>query len=149
MTTLRDQVRAFHAAMGVVDRDTPGVPDDETVRLRLRLITEEYFEALISCGLHTEALHDARQIIDHEIEHDEIDVDLPDFVDALADIDYVAEGTRAQFGVDGGPIADAVHAANMLKAGGTRRADGKIGKPEGWQSPDVAWELSQQGWNIK
>lgn len=133
--------------MGVVDRETPGVPDDETVRLRLRLITEEYFELLAACGIDASS---ERHMVDRMISHVESDwVKLPELVDALADIDYVIEGTRGQLGVDGAPIAAAVHAANMAKSGGPRREDGKIGKPEGWQPPDVAWELSQQGWSLK
>ena len=71
---------------------------------------------------------------------------LVELVDALADLDYVVEGTRIEFGINGKPIADAVHAANMAKVGGGIRGDGKINKPEGWQPPDIAGELRKQGW---
>jgi predicted HAD superfamily Cof-like phosphohydrolase len=39
-----------------------------------------------------------------------------------------------------------VHRANMAKAGGPKRADGKHMKPEGWTPPDVAGELVKQWW---
>jgi hypothetical protein len=35
MTKLRDQVAEFSRAFGVPMRDRPGIPDDDTVKLRL------------------------------------------------------------------------------------------------------------------
>ena len=56
---------------------------------------------------------------------------------ALAGLDYVVEGARLEFGINGLPIADEVHRANMAKAGGPKRADGKHMKPEGWTPHEV------------
>jgi len=39
-----------------------------------------------------------------------------------------------------------VHRANMDKAGGPKRADGKVLKPEGWKPPDIHGILEQWGW---
>lgn len=73
-------------------------------------------------------------------------IDLPALVDATADLDYVVEGLRVRLGVDGDPIWEAVHAANMAKSTGPLREDGKRMKPEGWKAPDVEGLLREQGW---
>jgi len=71
--------------------------------------------------------------------------DLPATIDAVIDLVYVLIGRAVSYGVDLRPVWDAVHRANLAKAKGPRRADGKILKPEGWQPPDVAKILSEQG----
>ena len=164
---LQDCVRAFHRAMGQPILPCPQVPSDERVRLRLRLIAEE-FQELLDSAFHfgdvdasdshepelahanQEAVQFDRKSLDLAlgliIAKAPIRVSLPEFADACADLDYVVEGTRLEFGIDGRPIADAVQAANMAKANGPRRADGKILKPEGWKPPDIAAELVKQGW---
>jgi predicted HAD superfamily Cof-like phosphohydrolase/flagellar biosynthesis regulator FlaF len=147
IATLRGQVREFHEAFGVASPDKPTVPDDDTVRLRLRLIAEEFFELLDACyefGGPDGSKAAVMMWIDDT--RKSLRVDLPAFADALADIDYVVEGTRLAFGINGKPIADAVHVCNMAKLGGTKREDGKIEKPAGWQPPDVAGCLRAQGW---
>ena len=73
-------------------------------------------------------------------------VDLPALVDGLADLDYVVEGTRIEFGVNGTPVADEVHAANMRKADGPVDEHGKKRKPPGWVGPDIERVLREQGW---
>lgn len=151
--SLRDQVRAFHRAFGVPMPDKPCVPDDETVRLRLRLIAEEFFELLEAGYLASgdiDLIVDARRTLAVLIDHGAPHVNLAKFADALADLDYVNEGARLAFGIDGGPIADAVHASNMAKLGPDGRpilrADGKVVKPAGWQPPNIEAELVKQGW---
>lgn len=149
--TLSDQVSQFHEAMGCPpDPPIPCVPADDRVRLRLRLITEEYIELVRSLlerlPLRDGYLEKAEGYIWDAIEFCPVGVDLPELADACADLDYVVEGTRLEFGIDGAPIADAVHAANMAKLGGGKRADGKVIKPPGWQAPDIACELVKQGW---
>ena len=72
---------------------------------------------------------------------------IPAFADALADLDYVIEGTRLEFGIDGWPIAQAVHKSNMAKVGSKVREDGKILKGPDWTPPDIAGELRKQGWS--
>jgi predicted HAD superfamily Cof-like phosphohydrolase len=140
--TIREQVTEFHKAMGVPIADNPTVPDAERVRLRLRLIAEEFGEFCEAIGYP---------------------IDLPDFdaswngsmsivdlADALADLDYVIEGTRLEFGINGEPIAAEVHRSNMAKLDRNGRAvvreDGKILKPLTWTPPDIAGELRKQGW---
>lgn len=149
------RIAAFQAE--VVGKPFPGgpprVPDDETVRLRLRLVAEEFFELLWAC-LDGDSPHndwraadaDARDAIMSAIRFLPVKVDLPELVDAIADLIYVAEGTALAFGTHMPPVHAAVHAANMAKAGGPV-VDGKQRKPDGWQPPDIAGELRKQGWS--
>ena len=148
--TIREQVKEFHEAMDIPVLDRPTVPDKARVRLRLRLIAEEFFEVLYATftgyGVHDDIdLCRADRIIRTVINEDSINVILDEFVDGLADLDYVIEGTRLEFGIDGEPIAAEVHRANMAKVGGPVRADGKRLKPPGWTAPDIAGVLRRQG----
>jgi predicted HAD superfamily Cof-like phosphohydrolase len=143
-TTLRGQVTEFHIDNGhPVIMGRPAVPSDDRVRLRLRLIAEEFLELLEACGVDIDPLWDA---VSDQIHGSVVDVDLPALADAMADLDYVVEGTRLECGIDGAPIAAAVHASNMQKRGGPIDEHGKQGKPFGWQPPDIAAELRRQGW---
>jgi predicted HAD superfamily Cof-like phosphohydrolase len=138
-------------------RDTPGIPSDATVRFRLRLIAEEFVELLDSVfgnqGIYgggeaecmeLESIQDSILAI---IKDGRIKVDFPEFIDALGDLDVVIEGARVACGVDGRPIARAIHAANMAKKDGPKReSDGKRLKPPGWTPADIVGELRKQGW---
>lgn len=147
MSKLREQVIAFHRAYGQPVKDSPEVPEPSRVRLRLRLITEEYFELLDSVGLKLPGI---KGVIDECVGRCVPIVDLPEFADALADIDYLVEGARAEFGVDGGPVADEVHRSNMSKLGPDGRPmvrdDGKVVKGPSYSPPDLARVLREQGW---
>jgi predicted HAD superfamily Cof-like phosphohydrolase len=144
---LRHQVAEFHKAM-----DLPGwgdvkpkAPADDRVRLRARLIAEEFFETLRAM-FEDGDLYATEDLIKGSISTAPVRINMPLLVDGLADLDYVVEGTRLEFGVDGGPIAAEVHRANMAKVGGPVRADGKKLKPEGWKPPDIEKVLKAQGW---
>jgi predicted HAD superfamily Cof-like phosphohydrolase len=91
-------------------------------------------------------VRDAHERVTKLIDVAPVDVDLPEFVDALVDLDYVIEGARVACGVYGEPVEAAVHHANMEKGEGPLRADGKKEKPPGWKPPDVAALLRAQGW---
>jgi hypothetical protein len=120
------------------------------VRLRLRLIAEEFFELLdAALGEYKPEpwrFDAARAAVADIVNDTPIAVDLPELADALADLDYVVEGTRLEFGIDGPPIARAVHSANMAKIGGPVDEHGKVGKPPGWTPPDIDKALRDQGW---
>lgn len=146
---IRCQVREFMLAVDQPVGKRPFVPTDDRVRLRLRLIAEECFEVLRAALHHTEDgffLAEAEDEVLRAIDGGDVLVDLPDFVDGLADLDYVVEGARLEFGVDGTPVAAEVHRANMAKTTGPVRADGKRMKPDGWTPPDVERVLRAQGW---
>jgi predicted HAD superfamily Cof-like phosphohydrolase len=148
MTKLRAQVTEFHQAFGVPAPNKPQAPGLDRVQLRLRLIGEEFCELVNALGCDPQTLKELETAVDWSIRHLG-SVDLVDAADALADLDYVIEGTRLEFGIDGEPIADEVHRSNMAKLGQKPRPDGKITKPEGWQPPDVAGCLKAQGWDGK
>lgn len=145
--SLRDQVSEFHRAMGQPIAFKPAVPDRERVTLRLRLIAEEFLELLDACDAPGFALEEAKHWIYETIAGcgTPSDVDIVSVADALADIDYVVEGTRLEYGIDGQPIADAVHRSNMTKKGGLV-VNGKVQKPPGYRAADIRAELIAQGW---
>lgn len=134
----------------------PGIPSVETVRFRVRLIAEEFVELLRAVWPEFPNSDQQPTTIDdielllcdlYDSSYYSIKVNLPEFIDACGDLDYVIEGARVAFGVDGRPIAAAIHAANMVKSNGPRReSDGKRLKPEGWKPADVEGLLKEQGW---
>lgn len=155
--SLHDDVRAFHLKYGHIVATTPRIPSDDVVRFRLKLITEEFFELVGAAAPSSKAgeLINIENALRSYIVGATINVDLPDFSDAMADLDYVVEGSRAVCGIDGRPIHALVQEANMSKnpvyvqeKDGHHMADGtaKPTKPEGWRPPDVASELIRQGW---
>lgn len=78
----------------------------------------------------------------HDEEHAELvealaEGDLAHIARELADVVYVAYGTAHGFGIDLDAALREVHRANMQKANGPRRADGKAMKPEGFIPPDM------------
>ena len=156
---LTGRVRAFHRRFGHPIAHWPRVPNEDTVRFRLRLICEEFRE-LVESALDTTGdedtvhvrrrnLEDAWDVIQNAIagkylyQRAPVKVDLPAFADALADIAYVVEGTNVAFGIDSESVLCAVHAANMAKE---PNGSDKPTKPPGWSPPDVASLLKDHGW---
>lgn len=148
-STIRYQVSEFHRAFGQNIATKPHIPDEKTVRLRAALIAEECIEMLESV-YGEEACADVAETMGHLLEHNRTNVDLVEFVDALADLDYVVEGGRLMFGVDGAPVAAEVHRSNMSKLGADGkpviREDGKRLKGPNYSPPAIADELRKQGW---
>ena len=152
---IRQQVIAFHKAMGMPGQGEgpPHVPSDERVRLRAALIAEEFFETMRSLFATDYSdsrfgrLEDAENTVKKLVFGANVKVNMAELADGLADLDYVVEGTRLEFGIDGGKVAEEVHLTNMAKAGGPIREDGKRLKPPGWQPPDVVGVLRRQGWD--
>lgn len=155
MNRLQRQLIEFHRAFEHPIRPTPGVPPDARVRLRAKLVVEECLElveALFDCSqemvfleaVTTTPLKRVKEILKRLLEEEDVKVDLVSAADALADIDYVVEGTRLELGINGEPIADEVHRSNIEKRGGGKNADGKSLKPAGWTPPDIAGRLVDQ-----
>ena len=185
MTKLQRQLIEFHRAFDHPIVDCPTVPADERVRLRASLVVEECLEFVESLfDPHTfvisgsvkarDALQEARRLLKILVEKADVTVDLVGAADAMADIDYVVEGSRLEFGINGEPIADEVHRSNMAKAvpcaacvgygirqkndhdsercqvcGSKGRillknAEGKTMKPAGWTPPDIKGQLAGQ-----
>jgi len=149
------RVRNFHERFGHFVAEKVSVPCSKMVRFRMKIWWEEIREAFEAVFRETKAseredlfLRFMRRIFDDVelvILNAPVKVDLPAFMDALEDVDYITEGHRIVFGVDGEPIAAAVHEANMAKA--PNGLDKPL-KPEGWKPPDVAGLLQKQGWRI-
>lgn len=142
---LRRQVTEFHRMIGSPVLDVPQVPPDDRVRLRGALVIEEAFEFLCAISPNVDWMRRKGDAI-AALRAAPIVVDLIEAADALSDLDYVAEGSRLEFGIDGAPIANEVHRSNMAKADGQVDEHGKKRKPPGWQPPDIAGELRKQGW---
>lgn len=143
-----EQVRAFHRLIGVVDQSSPSMPEASIQRLRLRLVLEEAFELVMAHVSRPESEH-VRGMLDATfdfIDCCDLEPDIVEIADALADIDYVVAGTRLQYGIDQESVAAEVHKSNMNKAPGgavLRDNSGKVRKPPGWKPPDVARVLGQ------
>lgn len=160
-TLLHKQVKEFMIAMDQhrEEKPTAKIPA-KIVLLRARLIMEEAFEMMKSCftgNLTCEVpyvvtdLEDCekrvRGILSYYMSGQFLPaVDLPELADALGDLDYVVEGTRMAFGIDGDPIAKAIHEANMKKLDGPIDEYGKKTKPLNWTPPDIRQILLDQGW---
>ncbi len=145
-TTLRSRVLEFHAAFGQPSLSVPQVPSEERVRLRARLITEEYFELMSALFGESDALIDAETTVKEAIENLVVEVDLVQLADAAADVAYVVEGTNQEFGINGDEVMAEVHRSNMAKLGGGKDAGGKMQKPAGWTPPRIDVVLLKQGW---
>lgn len=103
----------------------PGIPKDaDLVKLRVRLIKEEFLELMA-------AIHAG---------------DIVETADALADLCYVTIGTALAMGIDLPVVWDEVHRTNMAKfgPGSGRNGWGKIVKPPGWVPPDIVGILMTQ-----
>ena len=146
-TWMTHNVSEFHKMMGVTDPTRPTVPSVDTIKLRARLITEEYIETMhalygedTTAGRYIDKAYGTllTAVIDYSPS-----VSLPEFADGLADMAYVIEGSFLAFGIDSMPIHTIVHRANMAKLGGPV-IDGKQRKPDGWTPPDIAGELGRQ-----
>lgn len=109
------KVLAFHRVMdlGVGNFAAPAFAE---IDLRLALIDEEVKELRDAVAAN----------------------DLQGAADALGDIAYVINGAAARWGIDLPPVFAEIHASNLTKIGGTRRADGKLLKPKGYKPPDLA-----------
>lgn len=114
-------VSEFHdASEEPKDLDSPGIVPYEIQVLRRRLIEEELDEYWKAC----------------------CDGDPVEVLDALCDLAYVLMGTVIAHGMAG--VFDRafaeVHRSNMTKFPGgvvTRRADGKVIKPDSWTPPNL------------
>lgn len=139
-------VREFMEAAEQPGLPAPTAPPDDRVRLRAKLIMEEAFETVGAMFGNPKALSSLGMRVQELLPAFNVYVNLTEVADGCADLDYVVEGTRLEFGINGLPIAKVVHASNMAKfgPGSWRRPDGKQMKPEGWEPPDIAAELLKQ-----
>lgn len=151
-TTRAQDVRAFHEACGlpVGDPAAPGLTHEEA-RLRAKLIAEEAVEVMHALGLTQEevAWAFAGASVAQGVKdggwpaHPGMAPDMARVAKECADLAYVTEGTLVQAGLPAEEVWRVVHESNMAKAGGPRRDDGKLLKPDRWTPPDVAGVLAK------
>ena len=133
--TNAQKIVEFHDAVGAPVPAKLAVPPLEILKLRQKLLQEEFEEA-------TEALEQLTAVI--QSENPTQPADVTEWVHELTDLLYVTYGAILACGVDPDPVFAEVHRANLSKAGGPRRDDGKILKPPGWQPADVRGVIGQQ-----
>jgi len=118
-----ERVREFHSAYGVPTLPFPTIPDEDRVRLRIKLLREELGEL-------EDALNEG---------------DLEEVADGLCDLQYVLDGAFLEFGFGGLDMKQClmaeVHRSNMSKLGADGmpifREDGKILKGPNFSVPDL------------
>jgi predicted HAD superfamily Cof-like phosphohydrolase len=111
-------VRDFHQAFGQRIGEKPELPDRKERTLREKLLEEEFNEYMRA----------------------ELNDDIVEIADALADIIYIACGTAVSYGIPLDNLFAEVHRSNMAKLVDgkvIRREDGKVQKPADWTPPDV------------
>lgn len=127
--SVQEDVAEFHRALEIPIGETIGI---RRPKLRAELIMEEAVET-------AEAL--TGQQIRWEYTGKRIRMNprkrLIKFIDGVCDCLAVVYGAAVEAGVDVGPFWNEVHATNLAKQGGPRRADGKVLKPPGWKRPDI------------
>lgn len=135
MTKGNLQVKEFMQGFSQNCPDKPVQLDEETAKLRAKLILEEAFET-ITKGLGLEIAITASDpdfvyINDGNLNYIGVsftkvkEVDLVELCDGLADLAYVGEfGTAVAVGVDLEPIQDEVHRSNMGKFWSTEEIQG-------------------------
>jgi predicted HAD superfamily Cof-like phosphohydrolase len=133
--TNAQKIVEFHDAVGAPVPPKPVVPSLEILQLRHKLLQEEFAEVTEAWEKLTAVLH---------TDDPAYPADVTEWVHELADLLYVTYGAILTCGVDADAVFAEVHRANLSKAGGPRRADGKILKPPGWQPADVRSVIEQQ-----
>jgi predicted HAD superfamily Cof-like phosphohydrolase len=123
-----DLVSEFHRTIGGLLPDRPTAPSIDGLTLWETLVREEFTEV--------EAEYDAMR--GRLAEGDEIRLaDLAALGHELVDLLYVAYGALLTLGLPVDAIFDEIHRANLAKASGPVRNDGKQLKPPNWRPPDV------------
>jgi predicted HAD superfamily Cof-like phosphohydrolase len=123
---MRDEqamVEEFHRKFSIVAQATPTDLNEETKRLRVRLIEEEF----------------------DELKESMAGGDLASVAKEMADLLYVVYGTAVSYGIDMDPVFREVHRSNMSKVGGYKREDGKWVKPATYSPARIEPILAEQG----
>jgi predicted HAD superfamily Cof-like phosphohydrolase len=123
---MRDEqamVEEFHRKFSILAQATPTDLNEETKRLRVRLIQEEF----------------------DELKESMVGGDLAAVAKEMADLLYVVYGTAVSYGIDMDPVFREVHRSNMSKVGGYKREDGKWVKPATYSPARIEPILAEQG----
>ncbi|MEI8014918.1 MAG: MazG nucleotide pyrophosphohydrolase domain-containing protein [Nitrospira sp.] len=115
-------VDEFHRKFSILTQSTPTDLNEETKRLRVRLIEEEF----------------------DELKESMVGGDLAAVAKEMADLLYVVYGTAVSYGIDMDPVFREVHRSNMSKVGGYKREDGKWVKPATYSPARIEPILAEQ-----
>lgn len=121
-------VRTFMRTMGQDLPDSPLMdPDPALIDLRMALITEEFDETIDAMiQLKRQDLTPAARLSY-----------MAEVLDGVIDLMYVSIGACLALGMSTTEAWAEVQRANMEKANGPIREDGKRLKPEGWVPPNI------------
>lgn len=126
MSEMQLQVAEFHETFNVPVAKSPRLLSPDRIRLRERLIQEEFTE----------------------LKEAEWKGDLVEIADALGDLLVVVYGTAIEHGINMKPITDEIHFSNMSKLGEDGnpivREDGKILKGPNFFLPKIQYLLFLQ-----
>jgi predicted HAD superfamily Cof-like phosphohydrolase len=123
MQDAQAMVEEFHRKFEIVTQAAPMDLHEETKRLRVRLIQEEF----------------------DELKESMAGGDLAAVAKEMADLLYVVYGTAVSYGIDMDPVFREVHRSNMSKVGGYKREDGKWVKPATYSPARIEPILAEQG----
>lgn len=131
LKTNAEKIVEFHDKIEAPLPSSPILPSLKWIELSQNLIDEEYRKVTVAFqSLMT-------------IQKSGNTPDISPLMHELVDLLYVAYHAMWTFGIHPDPIFAEVHRANLSKAGGPRRADGKLLKPPGWQPANVANIIDQ------
>lgn len=127
MKTVMDSIRHFHDCVGHYNGDTHNPDVFVNTAFRIELIREEFEElklvAIEGADKNGNELSQPERVIA--------------VADALGDLVYVIAGAALTWGIDLTAVVEEIHASNMTKIGGEKRADGKVLKPATYRAPNI------------
>jgi predicted HAD superfamily Cof-like phosphohydrolase len=119
----QEKVTEFMTVFGQDCPTKPTIPDLQTRILRVKLLLEEVLELTHASGLkivdHLGFEFSKKLLTDKDgiqiVENTQIQPDVVEVADAIADISYVNYGAAAAYGINIQPIEEEVHSSNMTK----------------------------------
>src|SRR5712675_2376139 len=120
MVKHQEQVKEFHQKFELLINDKPTIPSEDILKLRCKLLLEEVLEFCTAAGFWVEASNE-NESSTYGISNIQIEPmianepNLIEMADALADIQYVNDGTAVSLGIDLEPLGNEVHRSNMSK----------------------------------
>jgi len=117
MNKTLSSVREFHKTFGAPVLESPQIPDEDRVKLRLTLILEELTELAEASGAAKMFMEMLQEKVDNFQEKPETK-DTTEVLDALCDLQVVLNGTTLEYGLQHlfDDAFDEVHSSNMSKA---------------------------------
>ena len=116
-------LKAFHLKFDHTLNETPTIPSEKDVTLRIRLMREELAELI--------AAMQNEKIVS--------------IADGLADLLYVVIGTAIVYGIPLDSVFGEVHQSNMTK-GDKKDGYGKVLKGAHFRPPQITQILERHGW---